>query len=271
MKRDIPGGDVLCCYPHTGINVQHSFMVSLMGVMNYDAANHTRLFTSDGPLMMRCGTSGLPDARNKAMRHFLDVATEEWLWFIDTDMGFTVDIVDRMVASAHPTERPVLGALCFGLRMTDPDGHGGYFTEPFPTIYGWTDEGDSVGNPYGFRGVRDYPMNTRVRVAGTGTGCLLIHRSAGEKVRAEYGDVWFDPVKYPDGRFVSEDLSFCYRLGQVGIPVHVDTAIQTTHAKTFWLSERDWIAHRAIQDALRAHTAGASAAPPANDETGMAV
>jgi len=245
----VTDGSVLVCYLHPATEVQHSFAVSLMSVVNYDAANHRRLFTSAGPLMMRCGTGGLVDARNKAMAHFLDEAAEEWLWFVDTDMGFRPDTVDRLVDAADPVERPVVGALCFGLRQGDPDGYGGYETSPFPTIYGW-DAGPD-GKP-GFRAAADYPRDTVVQVAGTGAACLLIHRTVAEKVRAEHGDTWFDPVRYQDGRLVSEDLSFCYRLAGLQIPVHVHTGVRTTHAKQIWVGELQFLAHKLMTDAATA-------------------
>lgn len=237
-------GSVLAAYLHPATEIQHSFHVSVMGVANHDAANHQRLFASSGPLMMRAGTGGLVDARNQVMAHFLDQAQEEWLWMVDTDMGFPANVVDLLVDAADPTERPVVGALCFGLKLLDPDGYGGYLNEPFPTIYGWQAEGPD-GYP-GFARADDYPRDVLLRVAGTGAACLLIHRTVGEKLRAEHGDNWFSPVRYPDGRFVSEDLSFCYRLGQGDIPLFVHTGIRTTHAKQLWLGEREWLAHLAL-------------------------
>jgi GT2 family glycosyltransferase len=245
----VSDGTVLVCYLHPATEIQHSFSVSLMGLVNYDAANCQRLFSSAGPLMMRCGTGGLVDARNKAMKHFLDEASEEWLWFIDTDMGFQPDTVDRLIEAADPDHRPVVGALCFGLKQGDPDGYGGYETAPFPTVYAWEQGPDGQ---VGFRAATDYPRNSVVRVAGTGAACLLIHRSAAEKVRAEHGDCWFDPVRYPDGRLVSEDLSWCYRLAGLQIPVHVHTGVRTTHAKTVWVGEQQFLAHQALTEAATA-------------------
>jgi GT2 family glycosyltransferase len=241
----VSDGSVLVCYLHPATEIQHSFSVSLMGLVNHDAANRRRLFTSTGPLMMRCGTGGLVDARNKAVRHFLDESSEEWLWFVDTDMGFQPDTVDRLVEAADPVERPVMGGLCFGMKQGDSDGFGGYLTAPFPTIYGWHQGPD--GNA-GFKGATGYPRDAVVKVAATGAACLLIHRTAAEKVRAEHGDTWFDQVRYPSGALVSEDLSFCYRLGMLGIPVHVHTGVRTTHAKTVWVGEREFLAHRALEE-----------------------
>lgn len=242
-------GGVLVAYPHPATGIQHSFSVSLMSLVNFDAAHHQRVFGAAGPLQMRCGTGGLVDARNKMVAYFLDQVDDEWLWMVDTDMGFAADTVDRLVEAADPVDRPVVGALCFALKMGDPDGYGGYVTSPFPTIYGW---GQTADGTNGFRVADEYPRNAVVQVAGTGAACLLIHRVAAEKLRAEYGDTWFDPVRYENGKFVSEDLSFCYRLGAQSVPIYVHTGVKTTHAKTVWVGESDWAAYRALAEMVRA-------------------
>ena len=246
-------GSVLAAYVHPGTEIQHSFHVSLMAVVNHDVAHHQRLFGEAGPLMMRAGTGGLVDARNRIMAYFLDQSEAEWLWMVDTDMGFPANVVDLLVDAADPAARPVVGALCFSLRQGDGDGLGGYLTWPQPTIYGWGQ--DASGNA-GFVAAADYPRDTLVQVNGTGAACILIHRGAAEKLRAEHGDTWFDPVKYPDGRWVSEDLSFCWRLGRLGIPIYVHTGIRTTHAKTVWVGEREWLAHRTLTAAAQAAESG---------------
>ncbi len=157
---------------------------------------------------------------------------------IDTDMGFHPDTPHRLLAAALAEQAPAVGALCFSLRHEEPDGMGGYVTRPIPTLYGW--------DAKGFRAVTSYPANTRTKVAATGAACLLIQRTAVEKLQREYGDEWWTPVRYPDGRMLGEDLSFCYRLGEQGLPVFVDTSIPTTHAKLSWLDEGTWLDHKAL-------------------------
>jgi hypothetical protein len=239
-------GTVLAAYVHPATEIQHSFATSLMAAATYDAAHNRRLYGSAGPLQVRCGTGGLVDARNTVMRYFLDETADPWLWMVDTDMGFAADTVDRLVEAADPVSRPVLGALCFSLRQEGPDGMGGFLTRPVPTIYDW---GTDPLGVVGFAPRRVYERDAVVRCAGTGAACLLVHRDAAAKVRAEHGDSWFDPVRYQDGRLVSEDLSFCYRLGMADIPLHVHTGVRTTHAKVVWLSERDYLAHLTLTDA----------------------
>lgn len=232
----IMSGTVLPAYLHPNV-VSHSFSDSMTRLLAYDLGHAGRVVRAGGPVMFRCGPGGLVEARNQVMQHFLDESSAEWLWMVDSDMGFAPDIVERLVAVADPAERPVVGALCFGLRETQPDGMQGWVTRPFPTLYQWASKPDGET---GFLAVDSYPVNTLVRVAGTGAACLLVHRSAAMAVRAAEGDVWFERTRYPSGAKVSEDLSFCYRLATAGVPVYVHTGIRTSHHKQVWLGEGDF-------------------------------
>jgi hypothetical protein len=221
-------------HPHT---VSHSWHESVMRLAAYDAMGRMRITSTGGPLMVTCSSGALAESRNLATRRWLDDTPHEWLWFVDTDMGFAPDTVDRLVDAADPAERPVLGALCFSAREVVGDGMGGRRIMPAPTLYS---PAKDVDGQVGFTTRWHYPENTVVQVAGTGAACLLIHRTAAKKIRAQYGDTWWDPVKYPDGRWVSEDLSFCWRLSTLGIPVFVHTGVKTTHHKYIWVGADDY-------------------------------
>lgn len=228
-------GTVLAAYLHAN-TLSHSFSDSLMKLVSHDMVNEARVIRG-GVLQFRCGSGGLVQARNEVVQQFLDASDAEWLWCVDSDMGFLPDTVDRLVEAADPVERPVVGALCFGLKEVAPDGMCGWRVRPFPTLYDW---GRDPAGTLGFHIRRDYRSNTLTQVAGTGAACLLVHRSAAETVRAEAGDAWFAPVTFTDGTPVSEDLSFCYRLNRVGIPVFVHTGVPTSHHKQFWVSEDEY-------------------------------
>lgn len=171
-------------------------------------------------------------SRNKMARSFLDDTRCEWLWFIDVDMGFGADTVDRLIKSADPVDRPVMGGLCFAIkRQRTAD----FYAERFrvqPTVYEYLE----LENELGFRPLMDYPRDQVVKVAGTGAACLLVHRGVLETIRERSGDVWFEPITHPTGehgkpRTFSEDLSFCVRVAGVGADVHVDTSVKTCHEK----------------------------------------
>lgn len=229
-------GMVQVAYLHPHM-VSHSWHESMMRLVAWDAAHDCRLIGTGGPFMIRADSGGLVEARNLAVKRFLDETTHEWLWFVDTDMGFGPDTVDQLVAAADPVSRPVVGALCFGLREMDYDGLGGRRVMPVPTIFM---QAQTPAGHIGFATRWEYPENTVLQVAGTGAACLLIHRTAVEKVRADHGDTWFDQVRYQDGRLVSEDLSFCYRLASISCPVFVHTGVKTNHHKQMWISDLDY-------------------------------
>lgn len=229
-------GLVKIAYLHTH-QVSHSWHQSLLTLAMYDATHHGRVVEAGPPLAVRCDSGGLVAGRNLAVQHFLDQTPHEWLFFIDTDMGFEPNIVDRLVEAADPTERPVVGALCFSAREVRPDGMGGYRIVPTPTLFNIAKTEDGQ---VGFAIRYDVPDNTLVQVAATGAAALLIHRSALVTLRDKYGDHWFDQVKYASGELLSEDLSFCYRLCAAAIPIFVHTGVPTTHHKSIWIGPEDY-------------------------------
>jgi hypothetical protein len=230
-------GTVTVAYVHgdNGDRVSHSWQASLSQLIDRDAPTG-RLASW---ISQRCGTDGLATARNMAATDFLDEHDGEWLLWLDTDMGFEPDILDRLLASADPVDRPVVGALCFTWFEAVPDGLFGYRCYPRPTILDWHREDGQTG----FKARADYPVNALVRCSATGMAAVLIHRSALEAVRAVHGDHWYDRTPSVNDKFFGEDVSLCMRWGALSIPVHVDTGVRTTHHKSIWVGEPDFWHH----------------------------
>jgi len=184
-------------------------------------------------LAMRYGSGGIVEGRNKAVAQFLE-GDDDWLFWIDTDMGFEPDTVDRLLKSAHVKDRPVMGGLCFANKETGPDGFGGFVTFPIPTVYQWTQGPDGTT---GFVSQHDYRRDQVMECSGTGSACVLIHRSVFERIHNETPGRWYTQIQNPDtGQIYSEDLSFCLRCAEHEIPIHVDTSVKATHLKQVWLS-----------------------------------
>ena len=92
-----------------------------------------------------------------------------------------------------------------------------------------TDTGES-----GFAARFDYEPDTVVRCSGTGSACILIHRSVLERL----GPNPYEPLRNPStGELIGEDLSFCARASQADIPIHVHTGVPTSHLKPVWMGE----------------------------------
>lgn len=229
-------GSVLLAYVHAN-EVAHSWHLSMVDLLGYDLSHEQRVMRG-GFHAMRCGTGGIVQARNDVALRFVEKAEAEWLFWIDTDMGFAPSTIDRLVAAADPAERPVVGGLCFAQREYEADGLGGFRVRPMPTLYRWRQVSDDVG---GFASWEDYPRDQVVQVDGTGSACILIHRTAMEAVIAETGSAYSRMVNPGTSQLLSEDLSFCARLAQLQIPLHVDTSVKTTHLKPQWVAEGDYL------------------------------
>lgn len=235
-----PADAVTVAYVHSN-EVAFSWHHSMVEMIGWDMAHESRIIRG-GYISMRYGSSGLPDARNKAAAEFLASQDADWLLWLDTDMGFPANVADRLLEAADPAERPIVGALCFAQKEIEPDTMGGWRCVAAPTIFDWARMPDGLE---GFTTRWDYPSNTLVRCAGTGSACILVHKSVFAKIAVKYGPVWYDQAPNPTtGTMIGEDLSFCARAGALGVPLFVHTGVQATHMKQVWLSEPDYEAQR---------------------------
>ena len=215
-----------------------SFGLSWTDLMLHDQALSGRVLGEHGSqqyVRKMSGTMGVAAARSEIAAYFLEHTNTEWLFMVDSDMGFSGDTVDRMVASAETNSVPVLGALCFAQkpdkdRTSDKVNYAVRFRIE-PTLYRYA-EVTSTGER-GFQSLTKYKRDAFQRVAGTGAACMLVHRTALEAV----GPQPFAPITDPTGggngtsRTFSEDLSFCIRLAAKDQDIGVDTSIKTSHYK----------------------------------------
>lgn len=225
------------------------FGLSWTDLMLYDQAQAQLMIREGGQFLRKVsGTMGVAAARSEIAAAFLDTDAE-WLFMVDTDMGFQMDIVSRMVASATEHDVPVLGGLAFALksaRKPETALHAQRF-RMCPTLYRYAE----VQGEKGFLPIEAYEPDAFQLVDATGAAVLLVHRDALRAV----GPNPFRPMvvadALPDGRprEFSEDLSFCARLANAGISIGVDTSIKTTHHKGgIYLDEETF----RIQQATRA-------------------
>jgi hypothetical protein len=232
--------DAVCmAYVHAN-DYAASWGESRMNMIAYDLAGSQRLLRG-GYINMRCGTDGLPEARNRTVRQFLEAKGLEGqevplLMWTDTDMGYKPDSVERLAQLIDPVERPIVGGLCFTQREYAQDGYGGHLTYARPTLLDWVLLNEDDEKPT-FTARDWYPPDTLVKVAGTGAAFVMVHRIVFEKMRAEYGETWYEKIRGDDGVYLGEDISFCIRANALGFPIYVHTGIKTTHMKNVWVSE----------------------------------
>lgn len=207
-------------YVHPG-TVRAEFCASLLAVaLEGQTPIVSVLAVGSGP--------NISTARNIVCRQFLEQDAAPWLFMADTDMWFTADTVDRLIAAADPVDRPIMGALAFS---QNTDNGGG---DPFPTLYELTEAPD--GGVLFIR-YKKWPEDAVMRVAATGAAALLVHRDVLECVEKTGGDraaPWFRESVSGD-RLVGEDLTFCLRAGAAGFPVHCHTGVRVGHMKTTML------------------------------------
>jgi hypothetical protein len=226
--------------------VPSRFAASLAYLLQHDAEHEGYLLGAGGTINLQSGPR-IAEARCQVVDHFgkPEYAGADWLLMLDSDMTFEPDLLVRLLAVADPEEVPVLGGLCFA---------GGRSGRMYPTLYkeGVTDEGHIWVEP-----VDNYPPNALVKVGGTGGACLLIHRQVLAAMKRPYPDgfgtmadgrynpyPWFvEGLVGPNGEPYGEDIAFCLKCRQLGIPVHVHTGIQLGHVKAFELNEDEWRRH----------------------------
>jgi hypothetical protein len=222
-----------------------------MDLMGFDMATTRRISSY---VDIKSGTMGLPEARNKACEQLLST-DKQWLFFLDSDMGFEPNVLELLLAVAETHHLPVVAGLAFAYREAVSDGRGGYRCFPTPVIMDWmnhTGIGTLDDGVSRMTGRKHYPTNSLVQCHATGGACIIIHRSVLEQMKEAYGETWFNRVA--DGgedltapvathairSQMGEDVSFSYRLMTLGIPLYVHTGIRTTHQKTLWVAEEDF-------------------------------
>lgn len=223
-----------------GPDVAREFHRSLVDLLFFDEVTSRRLRGGGGVLDWESGVN-VASARNAICEKFLAKSTAEWLWMIDTDMVFRPDTLERLLLEADPEKAPIVGGLCFGVDK------GQYF----PTLYDLTGTQDDIT----FVRYNEWTPDAMMQVFATGAACLLIHRTALERIRdfrhpdrpqqAGFSKAfpWFQETDF-NGRVMGEDITFCLRAGTAGIPVHVNTAVQLGHMKTHPLTMDGYLGQR---------------------------
>jgi hypothetical protein len=239
---DTSTSSVVVAYCHPG-KVSGEFHECMLNLRDYDSAHERLTHPTAGNWRLALRSSAnISAARNLMCSTFLDKSDADWLWMVDTDMTFAPDTLARLVEHADPVKAPIVGGLCFG----EEDGI------LFATCYELT---GTCEEDMQFLRYHKWPENAMFQVFATGGACLLIHRSALEKVR-DYthadGRVGFSPV-FPwfqerefNGGPMGEDVTFCFRAGVAGLPVYVHTGITLGHVKSRSLTVEGYHAQRAM-------------------------
>jgi hypothetical protein len=243
-ERKIPQGDgvVIGWLFRAREGTDGWFTHSIADLFRWDAQGPRHIVGGDGGFI--CIQSGprIAESRNAMVDAFAqNHQNAQWLLTVDSDMTFDCTILEQLLEVADPIERPIVGALCFA-----PSGDN---TPAYPTIYREVTYEVDGKTLVGVDRVDDYPENTLMRVGGTGAAGMLVHRSVFSRLRAPWPEgfgtlqngapnpyPWYsEGLVAPDGKPLGEDIAFCRRAAQVGIPIHVHTGIQMGHMKVYKL------------------------------------
>lgn len=199
-----------------------SFTTSLLDMQAYDSFRENRQIAS-----IKGYESGVnvSTPRNEVVLDFLSHRDEPWCLLVDADMTFPADAVERLLQHADPEKVPILGGLCFGVTSKGV---------LWPTLYELTELEEGPA----FARVTQFPMSQPLlKVSGTGAAFLLVHRSVFEAVRSRrfpedpgHHYPWFQETQLSAGP-LGEDLTFMFRAGICGFPVHVLTSLHIGHLK----------------------------------------
>ena len=243
-------GKVVVGFAH-GDRIHPQFRRSLTMALMRDAATKRRIVAE---LDHEASGVHVPDARCDIVKRFLEHSQRpEWLWMVDTDATFGDDILERLLSSAHPKGKPIVGALAFGVRpVKDENGVevfnavGAGLLELFPPLYFMGEDGE-------MRQAWTYPRDTVLQVHSTGAHCIVIHRTvlADDRWLADGHPLPWYRTAVMGGKKVSEDQFFCLKAGSFGYPVHVDTGAKTGHVKQFIADEDAYLAQIGSGNGLR--------------------
>ena len=153
------------------------------------------------------------EARNKLTMHALDSGCDYIFW-IDSDMTFDGDIMERMYADLQQDGVDFVTGLCF--KRTLPTQ---------PTICKkliWEQKDGEM--QHGAVCYEDYPKDSLFEVAGCGFAGVMCRTKFILELADHFGVSPFTPLPY-----LGEDFSFCMRANLIGKKMWCDSRVKLGH------------------------------------------
>ena len=182
------------------------------------------IITGDVPIKsaMRVQGNQIGRQRQNAFEFWLDHTDYPWVLWVDSDIVLTKEALEKLWHEADPTTKPVVSGVYFISKENEQS-----LMTPYPAVFTFTDD------PYKIAYVHPLPLNALVKVGATGFGFLLMHRSAGEKMREVHGNIPFFNETGVGEKFVSEDINFFTLMHSAGVPLYAHTGATVKHMKRF--------------------------------------
>lgn len=162
-------------------------------------------------------------ARNQLALKAID-ENFDYVFWIDSDMVFPSDTLVRLIKSAEEHEADYVAGLAFWRHKPTN-----------PVVYDelvWKQDPETGLIDHGARIWKNYPKDCFFECAGTGMGCVLVRTSVIRKVAETFKCSPFEPMP-----FMSEDLSFCWRLNRLGVKMYCDSRIKVGHVGQYIFDE----------------------------------
>lgn len=190
--------------------------------------------------------SMLHDARNTLAANAIQHGYDRVLW-IDSDMRFESDLMEKLandMVVTDETETPLYEQDDDGLVRFDRDYIAALaFKRVQPTepvVYDSLSELADMKGMYGVHVYRQYPPDQIFQVAATGFGCVMTSTRLLKQVWDKFGP----PFSYVAN--LGEDMSFCWKVGQLGIPMYCDSRVKVGHIgevvfdEEVYLKQKPW-------------------------------
>lgn len=150
------------------------------------------------------------NARNNLARQAV-AAEADWVLWLDSDMVFNPDLLDRMLEVCEKNDISFLTALCF--RRKPP------YT---PCLFERLDQRKD-GKGASYTALMSVPEGL-FQIEGCGFAGVLMSTDVLISVAAQFEGQMFDPMKG-----FGEDVAFCWRARQCGYEIWCDSSIEMGH------------------------------------------
>ena len=183
-------------------------------LLNLDKPEGTKVCFKAGSLIY--------DARNLLSLTAIEQGFNYVLW-LDSDMVFPRDTLTRLLKHLEERDANIVSGLYFKRYLPTT-----------PVIYSVLDapKQNAQGVPERqLVSYTDYPKDSVFEVRGAGFGCMMMHTSVLKHVWDVFGPA-FSPLPWG-----GEDISFCWRVQQLGYKILCDSGVKCGHIGQFRFTE----------------------------------
>lgn len=171
------------------------------------------------------------NARNNLARQAIK-AEADWVLWLDSDMVFSPDFLQRMLTVCTENNIDFLTALCF--RRKPP------YT---PTLF---DRLEKIEKGASYTALLSVP-DGRFQVGGCGFAGVLMSTDVLLSVASKFDGRMFDPING-----FGEDVAFCWRARQCGYDIWCDSEIEMGHVGQCVVTRAFFDAYNQQQENLQA-------------------